>query len=321
MIDLVALRAAVAAHGAVARVVVAAVHGSAPREAGAAMLVWAGGEAGTIGGGALEWEATATARRMLPAGGPAVERVPLGPARGQCCGGAVTLVTEVWDAARLDALRIEAGMAVRALGPGDPPLAIARALARARGEGIRALTFAGGWLAEPVAEATRAIWVWGAGHVGRALVGVLAPLPGLALTWLDVASDRFPASVPDGVTVRAAADLPALVAGAPGHAEHYVMTFSHALDLDLCHRLLGHGFGRLGLIGSATKRARFRSRLLALGHDAASVARIACPIGDPALGKHPQAIAIGVAAELLAASGHRLRAASPAGDGAGRAGP
>ena len=80
-----------------------------------------------------------------------------------------------------------------------------------------------------------------------------------------------------------------------------MLTFSHALDLDLCHRLLSHGFAALGLIGSETKRARFRSRLAALGHSEARISRIACPIGDPALGKHPQAIAVGVAAALLKA--------------------
>jgi xanthine dehydrogenase accessory factor len=306
MIDLDALAAAVAAHGRVARVVVAAVQGSAPREPGASMLVWDGGQAGTIGGGALEWEA---ARRALTA--PGVERVPLGPARGQCCGGAVTLVTEVWDAARLGALRPEAGMVARAIEPGPRPLAIARALARARGQGVRTLTWAGGWLAEPVAEPARQVWVWGAGHVGRAVVAVLAPLPGVAVTWFDVAADRFPETVPAGVTVRAAADPGALADTAPQAAEHLIMTYSHALDLELCHRLLRRGFAACGLIGSATKRARFRSRLAALGHAPAAIDRIACPIGDPALGKHPQAIAIGVAAAFLARPPAR-QAAGPA---------
>ncbi|OZA01614.1 MAG: hypothetical protein B7Y02_17490 [Rhodobacterales bacterium 17-64-5] len=78
-----------------------------------------------------------------------------------------------------------------------------------------------------------------------------------------------------------------------------ILTFSHILDLELCHRLLNHGFLRCGLIGSATKWARFRSRLSALAHPPAEIARITCPIGDPALGKHPQAIALGVAAEFL----------------------
>jgi xanthine dehydrogenase accessory factor len=90
-----------------------------------------------------------------------------------------------------------------------------------------------------------------------------------------------------------------IAAHAPQGAEHLVLTYSHALDLELCHRLLGRGFGGLGLIGSATKWARFRARLAALGHGAAAIDRIDCPIGDPGLGKYPQAIAIGVAANLL----------------------
>ena len=80
-----------------------------------------------------------------------------------------------------------------------------------------------------------------------------------------------------------------------------MLTFSHALDLELCHRLLKRGFRSLGLIGSATKWGRFRSRLKALGHEAQAVGRIQCPIGDPGLGKHPQAIAVGVVAEMLRA--------------------
>jgi xanthine dehydrogenase accessory factor len=127
----------------------------------------------------------------------------------------------------------------------------------------------------------------------------MAPLPGVAVTWADVARDRFPEDIPAGVSIRAEADLAMLVARAPREAEHLILTFSHALDLELCHRLLLRGFTSCGVIGSATKWARFRSRLGALGHSAEAVARIRCPIGDPSLGKHPQAIAVGVAAELL----------------------
>jgi xanthine dehydrogenase accessory factor len=158
-----------------------------------------------------------------------------------------------------------------------------------------------GWLVEPVAEAERQIWVWGAGHVGRALVSVLAPLPGIAVTWVDVAAERFPEGVPEGVTAVPASDPALLADHAPLGAEHLVLTFSHALDLELCHRLLLRGFRSCGLIGSATKWGRFRSRLKALGHEAQAVGRIRCPIGDPGLGKHPQAIAVGVVAELLRA--------------------
>jgi len=307
--DLGALAVALRAHGPVARVVIASVEGSSPREVGAAMLVWAAGQSGTIGGGALEFEAAARAREWLAMSPPSpplpytggegarVERVALGPSLGQCCGGAVVLWTEVYHA-------VPEGVAgVIARGPGAMPLAVKRSLAAARGQGVRpAPGLLQGWLVEPVAEPGRQVWVWGAGHVGRALVSVLAPLPGVAVTWVDVAAERFPDAVAEGVTVVPVADPALLAEHAPLGAEHLVLTYSHALDLELCHRLLHRGFRSCGLIGSATKWARFRSRLGALGHSGEAISRIRCPIGDPALGKHPQAIAVGVVAELLRAS-------------------
>ncbi|MFN4129047.1 MAG: xanthine dehydrogenase accessory protein XdhC [Paracoccaceae bacterium] len=298
MFDPGAVAAAVTAHGAVARVVIAAHDGSSPREAGAAMLVWQTGQSGTIGGGALEWAATAEARAMLATGGHRLQRVPLGPALGQCCGGAVTLLTEVYDAGCLPVA--EAGVVARSVNGRDMPLAVKRLLDQARGQGVMpGPQLLQGWFVEPVMAPARDLWIWGAGHVGRALVGVLAPLPELAITWVDVAADRFPDAIPQGVTALPCLDTALLVGHAPRDAEHLVLTYSHALDLELCHRLLGHGFARAGVIGSATKWARFRSRLAALGHAATEIARIDCPIGDPALGKHPQAIAIGVAQAVL----------------------
>lgn len=299
MFDLAALRAAVAAQGRVARVVIAAHDGSAPREVGAAMLVWADGQAGTIGGGALEWEAAARARAALAEGRGRLDRQALGPALGQCCGGAVSVLTEIYDAAALD--RLEGPVIARAVaGPADMPLAVRGLLNRARAEGMPpASRLIQGWMVEPVARPSRQLWIWGAGHVGRAIVAVAAPLPGVAITWIDMDGTRFPASLPEAVTALWAANPADLVARAPSEAEHLVLTYSHALDLELCHRLLGRGFRSLGLIGSATKWARFRGRLAALGHAPDQIARIRCPIGDPGLGKHPQAIAVGVAAELL----------------------
>ena len=300
MFDLGALQAAVAAHGRVARVVIAAYDGSSPREVGAAMLVWQGGQSGTVGGGALEWQAAGRARARLDsgraAGGVRLDREALGPKLGQCCGGAVTLLTEVYG----PGMALAGAVIARSTDGRAMPLAVRRLLAAARGEGrLPVAQLLQGWMVEPVAVPQRAIWVWGAGHVGRALVAVLAPLPGLAITWVDVAAERFPATIPGGVRALPVPDPGNAVALCPVGAEHLVLSYSHALDLELCHRLLRHGFASLGLIGSATKWARFRSRLAALGHTPAQIARISCPIGDPALGKHPQAIAVGVAAEML----------------------
>jgi xanthine dehydrogenase accessory factor len=44
------------------------------------------------------------------------------------------------------------------------------------------------------------VWIWGAGHVGRAITGVLAPLPIWRVTWVDTSRARFPEHMPDGVT-------------------------------------------------------------------------------------------------------------------------
>jgi xanthine dehydrogenase accessory factor len=88
---------------------------------------------------------------------------------------------------------------------------------------------------------------------------------------------------------------------APAEAEHIILTYSHEIDLALCHAALSHRFRWAGVIGSDTKWARFRKRLAALGHSDAQIARICCPIGQKQLGKHPQAIAIGVAAQVLRA--------------------
>ena len=310
-LDLENLRAAVARHGRLARVVVLETRGSAPREAGAAMLIWPGGQSGSIGGGTLELEAGRRALQALAGGeGDWLETLPLGPDLGQCCGGTVRLLCEVFDAARLGEItgpvwlrRAPGGSdggAGRG-GGGDVPLRIRRALAEHRRAGQPfAPICAGGWVAECLSRPMRHVWLFGAGHVGRAVVDVLAPLPDVRISWIDSAEVRFPGTIPDGVRPLVRPNPADAVAEAPPGAEHLIFTFSHAIDLEICHRLLGHGFGWAGLIGSASKWARFRKRLLALGHAPEAVERIACPIGDPALGKHPQAIAVGVVARMLA---------------------
>jgi xanthine dehydrogenase accessory factor len=234
-------------------VAVTATKGSVPRDAGTTMRVWVDSQDGTIGGGALEFEATHIARRMLMSGERTKRRtMPLGPDLGQCCGGAVTL-----DFSHND-LSPE---------PTEAPL-----------------------------------WIWGAGHVGRAIAGVIAPFNDRHITLIDTAANRMPDTLPTNVSPLVANDPVRVVAHAPQHADHLILTYSHDIDLALCDSLLRHGFGSVGLIGSATKWARFQSRLVSMGHSAEHIARIACPIGDPSFGKHPQAIAVSVAATLILAT-------------------
>ncbi len=272
------------------------------------MLVWDGGQSGTIGGGALEYQAVNALRARLAAPGTTVDKLPLGPALGQCCGGAVTLVSEVFGAA--DLAQIDPSDAVharRVSGDADMPLSVTRLVAQARSGQPGPLTFQNGWLAEPVRSQPTPLWVYGAGHVGRAIVGAMAPLPEFAITWVDTELNRFPDHIPASVTALPATNPAATVAMAPSHAQHLILTYAHTLDLELCHQLLSHGFAGAGLIGSKTKWARFQTRLRSLGHADAQIGRITCPIGDPGLGKHPQAIALGVAAALVMQSRSRAR--------------
>ena len=297
--DLNGLKEAVQQQQRVARVLVLNAAGSVPRDAGTEMLVWADGQSGTIGGGALEFEAARAARAALDADKDTVIKQPLGPALAQCCGGSVTLLTEIWDAERLaDVDQI----VVRPL-PGHAnvqPLSVARSVAQMRnGQGSDGPNVVDSWVVERVSAPTRQIWIYGAGHVGRAIVSVLAPMPSFEITWLDTSLDRFPEHIPEGVRAVPTPKPADAVQLAPHTAEHFVLTYSHGLDLEICHRLLSHGFATAGVIGSATKWARFRKRLQQLGHDPAQIERISCPIGDPSLGKHPQAIAVSIVSGLL----------------------
>lgn len=300
--DLAQLQDAVARHGRVGRILVVNHKGSAPREAGTAMLVWETGQSGTIGGGALEFEAVRALRARLGDGFPFVDRVALGPSRGQCCGGAVVLASEVFDAHALSQIVGRSAHVRRLEGRADKPLSILRAQNQARnGVAAARFVFDAGWLCEPLSIAQTPVWIYGAGHVGRAIIEVLAPLSEVDLTWVDTGPERFPDRLPAGVTALPAADIAAASGLAPPQAHHLILTYSHALDLALCHALLEKQAASIGLIGSATKWARFQRRLQALGHGAAEISRITCPIGDPRLGKEPQAIALGVASALVLA--------------------
>lgn len=296
--DLSSLTQAVNAHGKVARLLIAEHKGSSPREAGTSMLVWGTGCSGTIGGGALEYQAINNAQNKLENSGLTnVERIPLGPNLGQCCGGSVTLVTEYFTHENLPNTDI---FYARPIKPNtSEPLWVKRTQANWRnGAKTPETHLQDGWLVEPIAQPLQPVWIYGSGHVGRAIIDTLQGLR-FDITWVDTSADRFPSTIPETVT-RLIAKNPALVTKhAPANAQHYILTYSHAFDLELCHAILGHSFKSLGLIGSKTKFARFTTKLLALGHSRSQISRIICPIGDPALGKEPKAIALGIASALI----------------------
>jgi xanthine dehydrogenase accessory factor len=145
-----------------------------------------------------------------------------------------------------------------------------------------------------------AVWLYGAGHVGQALARILTELP-LRLTWIDSRAELFPDSLGAGVRILHDPDSLATVSEAPVGAYFIVMSHSHPLDYALCHALLERNdFAWLGLIGSMSKAARFRSRLTRAGLGGDVIRKLVCPIGvDGIESKWPAAIAVAVAAQLM----------------------
>ena len=143
--------------------------------------------------------------------------------------------------------------------------------------------------------------LYGAGHVGRAIVRLLDALP-CQVAWIDEREAEFPAA-PSAAHIQRLCVEPveAEVRHALAGASYLVLTHSHDLDQAITEAILRRGdFGFLGLIGSATKRARFLHRFEARGVPADSLARLTCPIGLPGMpGKQPELIALAVVAQLL----------------------
>jgi xanthine dehydrogenase accessory factor len=291
-------------------VTICIVKGSAPREPGAKMLVWPQDQEGTVGGGQLEFTIVEQARRMLDASSRwRFQNYPLGPLLGQCCGGNVGLLLERLDDESAAWL---AGIAA-AEAAADPYCVISRlgadgvakkiaqaapgedavAISYASGKSVTGALGEGAIIAEHITPRPRLL-MFGAGHVGRALAPIAATLP-FHLEWFDT---RPEFAVP-GVTITA--DPVGQVRAAPPGAFALIFTQSHALDYDLTRAVLERGdLAYCGLIGSATKRARFEKRLVADGLPRAGLSVLTCPIGEIGLhSKLPQVMAVAIAAELL----------------------
>jgi xanthine dehydrogenase accessory factor len=304
-------------HGRCAMVTIVEVKGSAPREAGARMLVTGDGSyRGTIGGGALEWRAIAEAQAMISKGKitPRISSAVLGPDLGQCCGGQVKLLIETMDQGDLAWIDDLASREMASLCATELNLADANPRRRVVGgeTRARATELAGSILHESFGEDHRHILLFGAGHIGRALILASAPLP-FALTWIDPRPGSFPSALPANVSACQLQDPSLLLDNAPPGAFVVVMTHSHALDFDIVLRALKLGkFPYVGLIGSATKRARFVSRLRSAGIDQNKLDFLVCPIGIKGISsKHPSVIAAATAAELLVRDEQLRSAAHP----------
>lgn len=305
------IRETIERHGKAGLLSVVGAAGSVPRETGARIVLQPdGGFYGTIGGGRLEYEAIAAARVSLAAGrGAAILRDwPLGPNLGQCCGGAVKTLTETFDAIDLPVvLRLEEAEKAGAFVADSRVDADGRIARRVAGAGRQAdyssRAFDPNSFQEHFGEPTTPVVLFGAGHVGRAVVLALAPLS-FSVRWIDGRADQFPQYLPQNVvTVRSDA-VGRELAEAPRDAMIVVMTHSHPLDFDITLAALRRrSFDFVGLIGSETKRARFASFARQMGLPEGDLDRLVCPIGITEIkGKEPAVIAAALAAQLLIVS-------------------
>ncbi|MES2257783.1 MAG: xanthine dehydrogenase accessory protein XdhC [Pseudomonadota bacterium] len=300
-------------------VTVAMVEGSGPREPGTKMLVTADGQLDTIGGGHLEMRAVDISREMLQGRAVRFERFALGPSLGQCCGGVVYLTFERVDTrlgavlAALRERRREDCWRVTAI---DGPVAVAlfdstgKAVAGAdlgapvfdREREAHLMQDAAGrrWLIDPCRAPRAHLTLFGAGHVGAAIVRALAELP-CTVTWVDERHDMFPSSVPANVKIEASETPESFVAAAPPGGSYLVMTHCHALDQRLTEAIMDRDqVGWFGLIGSKTKRMSFEHRLRARGTPGDRIEAMVCPIGLGGItNKAPAVIAASVCAQLL----------------------
>ncbi len=303
-------------------VTVAGIRGSAPREIGAKMIVTAAASIGTIGGGQLEYQSTRVAVGMLDNECTSLRSFPLGSSMGQCCGGVVEILFEpvvdgmpAWlrDLAALHGQRESAIIATRISTIAPVKLVVTADTVYGADDADSGLVSKARELLadkpvtcrnvqefyEPVVVPDLNIAVFGAGHVGTAVVGVLSKLD-CNIRWVDSRRDIFH-QVPANVRAVEASDPALEVAALPAESFYLVMTHSHAMDFDVCDRILRRGDATYcGLIGSVSKRRRFEKRFRQQGMEQSMIDSLVCPIGvDGIGGKKPAEIAVATAAEIL----------------------
>ena len=303
-----------AAGGPYVIVTVAEAAGSAPRGAGTKMLVSDTELYGTIGGGNLEFTVVDQARKFLESdeGDYQFQKYALGPLLEQCCGGSVVILLERIEPgaeflmeARHGVLetRFENGVLIKEWVDRsvNGPISFHDKSDRRVEKELSTAAL----MRESVARNFTPLYMFGAGHVGRAVAAALAPLP-FDVVWVDSRASEFPETVPVNHDKRVTEDCVAVVDEVRAGAFYLIFTHSHQLDYELTAKILARGDAAYcGLIGSKTKRARFENRLLrerVLTED--RLGELTCPIGIPGItGKEPEVIAASVAAQLLAVAG------------------
>ncbi len=291
---------------------VAADRGSAPRGAGTKMLVSEHELIGTIGGGNLEFQVIEQARKLLAAeGGPdyIFQNYALGPLLEQCCGGSVDILLERIEGLSAKFLR---GVQTNTLKTTFEDGKLSKVWLEEKadteftfygetGEPLDGAVKAASYLLETSASKSFPLILFGAGHVGRATVKILADLP-FHITWVDSRTAEFPGEIPANVTPCLTDEPLSVIASAPENTLFVIFTHNHQLDYELTKAILERQDAKFcGLIGSATKRARFENRLLrerVITEE--ELDQLTCPIGIAGItGKEPEIIAASLTAQLL----------------------
>jgi len=243
------------------------VKGSAPRETGASMIVTStGAQTGTIGGGALEWQATRQAQDLLAKNESYLrqeQELILGPDLEQCCGGVVRLSFELFTKTEKEQINAKVQQSAHI-------------------------------------EKKQKLMLFGAGHVGKAVVRALVDHD-FAIRWIDTREKMFPAQTPGNTQICLTGQPEKLINDVPQNTFVLIMTHSHDFDFNIASAALqNQNISFVGLIGSATKKARFVKRFAADGLTLDQISRLTCPIGiNDINSKTPQAIAASVTAQLL----------------------
>lgn len=314
-------------------VMVGQVQGSSPREMGARMLVTESSSYLTIGGGNLEHQAMQIARGMLSTTQHShYQRFSLAAGLGQCCGGVVSIIFEkitphcTWiktfkefassnsDFVHVMKLNAEPDRAHLLVSeqqviPHNAQTSSAKLIASARQHLQQENQYKiikwtddipSTVMLEKIIQQQNSLYIFGAGHVGSALVGLLKDQP-FSTTWVDTREHMFNSNISAPIKTECTDCPEAIIAQAAKHSYFLLMTHDHALDQRLAeHILQRNDFAYFGMIGSRTKRVRFEHRLSARGIAQSTLDKMVCPIGIAGIkSKKPAAIAVAVLAQLL----------------------
>lgn len=291
---LLLVQKALSHHAVACHVIIAEVKGSSPREVGADMVVTADGFDGTIGGGQLEFEALHIAQQLIASTTHFTRQwrhFALGPSLGQCCGGAVTLCFVLYVPNNAEALsQLMAAPAIyHERQTQDFPL---------RYDGPLEVSAKEGLILSQQKKPLH-LYIYGAGHVGRALVSATANL-GLVRYWIDDDDGRFPSVMPPDIEKIVAKNMASIARYAAPESFHIILSYSHKIDEAIAFEILRRdAFLQIGMIGSDTKARRMASQLAKAQIASDQLSRLHCPVGIGGIRqKAPAFVALSIAAQI-----------------------